>query len=254
MDGPKAALFPAPVLQAATRSVSDLPQIGKILSSEAQSKGAQVLLAPTICCLRNPLGGRNFESFSEEPYVSGKLAIEYVAGVQKSGKVVATAKHYVANEQEYHRFSVSVDVEEQALREIHLRPFEMLIKSTYPRGCDQEMPGPPLRRGAKSLTQLRQFRSNGLKLAIDRSCSRILGLAERLGKLGISPAEAEASMTLQEASSTNDEHLRSLRRIATNGMVVLKNDRSLLPPELQNLRGKNIAFVGPNDAIRAHNG
>jgi len=85
--------LPAPVLQAATWSTSDMQDLGRVLSRETQSKAAQVLLAPTICCHRNPLGGRNFESFSEDPFLSGKLAVGYVSGVQESGKVVATVKH-----------------------------------------------------------------------------------------------------------------------------------------------------------------
>jgi beta-glucosidase len=93
VGGQTAALLPAPVLQAATWSKSSIRELGRILSSEALSKSADVLLAPTVCCMRNPLGGRNFESFSEDPVLSGKLAVEYVAGVQESGEVVATAKH-----------------------------------------------------------------------------------------------------------------------------------------------------------------
>jgi beta-glucosidase len=93
VDGPRAAFLPAPVLQAATWSKSDLKQIGRLLCREAKTKGAQVLLAPTMCCIRNPLGGRNFESFSEDPLLSGSLAIEYVGGLQETGEVMATAKH-----------------------------------------------------------------------------------------------------------------------------------------------------------------
>ncbi|KAI5238295.1 hypothetical protein E4T43_07542 [Aureobasidium subglaciale] len=136
VDGPKAALLPAPVLQAATWSTSDIQELGRVLGRETRSKAAQVLLAPTICCHRNPLGGRNFESFSEDPFLSGKLAISYVAGVQESGEVVATIKHFsVANEQEHHRFSIDAHIGEQALRETYLRPFEMVIKSSTPPGC-----------------------------------------------------------------------------------------------------------------------
>lgn len=65
----------------------------RVLSRETQSKAAQVLLAPTICCHRNPLGGRNFESFSEDPVLSGTLAVGYISGVQESEQVVATVKH-----------------------------------------------------------------------------------------------------------------------------------------------------------------
>lgn len=81
MGGQTAALLPAPVLQASTWSKDCVKALGRILSSEAQSKSADVLLARTICCMRNPLGGRNFESFSEDAVSSGKLGIKYVADV-----------------------------------------------------------------------------------------------------------------------------------------------------------------------------
>lgn len=93
VDGPTSAFLPAPVAQAATWSTNAVRAIGRLLCEEAKTKAAQVLLAPTICCARNPLGGRNFESFSEDPFLSGKLAIEYIRGVQESGEVGATVKH-----------------------------------------------------------------------------------------------------------------------------------------------------------------
>ncbi|OAL56316.1 hypothetical protein IQ07DRAFT_674538 [Pyrenochaeta sp. DS3sAY3a] len=135
VDGPRALFLPATVLLASTWSRADIRQIGRLLSREAKTKGAQILLAPTVCCARNPLGGRNFETFSEDPFLSGILAVEYVGGVQESREVVATAKHFVANEQEYHRFTVNANINEKALREIYLKPFEMLAKCADPPGC-----------------------------------------------------------------------------------------------------------------------
>lgn len=93
VDGPRAAFLPAPVMQAATWSKADIKDIGRLLCKEARSKSAQIVAAPTMCCIRNPLGGRNFETFSEDPHLTGVLATEYVAGVQESGEVTATAKH-----------------------------------------------------------------------------------------------------------------------------------------------------------------
>lgn len=93
IDGPTAAFLPAPVAQAATWSKTALYEIGQLLCREAKTKAAQVLLAPTICCARNPLGGRNFEAYGEDPFLSGSLAIEYVRGVQQSNEVAATVKH-----------------------------------------------------------------------------------------------------------------------------------------------------------------
>lgn len=93
VDGPKAAFVPGPVCQAATWDRSLMLGLGRLLCREAKTKSAHVLLAPTICCARNPLGGRNFECFGEDPYLSGSLAIEYVKGVQETGEVAATLKH-----------------------------------------------------------------------------------------------------------------------------------------------------------------
>lgn len=84
-------------------------------------KGARCLLAPTVCIHRHPLGGRNFESFSEDPFLSGKLASQTIQGVQNHG-IAATIKHFVANEQETERFTVNEAITERALREIYLRP------------------------------------------------------------------------------------------------------------------------------------
>ncbi|RDW64054.1 hypothetical protein BP5796_10556 [Coleophoma crateriformis] len=135
VDGPPAAFLPAPVSQAATWSKDHLYALGQLLCREVKTKAAQVLLAPTICCARNPLGGRNFESYSEDPVLSGQLAIQYVRGVQETGEVAATVKHFVANEQEYQRFTINADISERALREIYLRPFETVIKSKNPPKC-----------------------------------------------------------------------------------------------------------------------
>jgi beta-glucosidase len=93
VDGTTAAFVPSPVCQAATWSKPLLRDLGRLLCCEARTKSAHVLLAPTICCARNPLGGRNFECFGEDPHLSGSLAIEYVAGVQETGQVAATPKH-----------------------------------------------------------------------------------------------------------------------------------------------------------------
>lgn len=74
-----------------------------------------MLLGPTVCCHRSPLGGRNFEAFSEDPYLSGVLASEYVKGLQEE-RVAATVKHFLANEQDTRRFSIDQKISERALR------------------------------------------------------------------------------------------------------------------------------------------
>ncbi|KAL4952459.1 glycoside hydrolase superfamily [Aspergillus filifer] len=129
--GVTAACFPASSLLAATWDVEAAKKIGNALADETRSKGARVLLAPTVCPHRHPLGGRNFESFSEDPFLAGKLAAQYIHGLQEKG-VAATIKHYAVNEQETCRFTVNETVAERALREIYLKPFEIAIKEANP--------------------------------------------------------------------------------------------------------------------------
>lgn len=130
-EGTTAACFPACVSLAATFDPNLARRVGAALGQETLTKGANVLLGPTVCMHRSPLGGRNFEAFSEDPLLTGKLAAEYVRGLQ-SERVAATVKHFVANEQDTRRFSVDQTISERALREIYLRPFEMVVKEAEP--------------------------------------------------------------------------------------------------------------------------
>lgn len=120
-DGTTAACFPASVSLAATFSRELSRQIGKALGQEAITKGAYAVLGPTVCCHRSPLGGRNFEAFSEDPYLSGTLASEYVQGLQQE-RVAATVKHFLANEQDTRRFSINQTISERALRYVPQPP------------------------------------------------------------------------------------------------------------------------------------
>ncbi|KAH6689902.1 glycoside hydrolase superfamily [Plectosphaerella plurivora] len=132
MDGnTAAACFPAACSVAATFDPEISRRIGCALGEEAIGKGASCLLAPTVCIHRHPLGGRNFESYSEDPFLSGKLAAQMISGVQSHG-IAATIKHFVANEQETSRMTVNETISQRALREIYLRPFEIAIKESNP--------------------------------------------------------------------------------------------------------------------------
>jgi beta-glucosidase len=124
-------LFPCGVSLAATWNTDLMYEVGKHLGEEAKARGADVLLAPTVCMQRSPLGGRNFESFSEDPFLTGKLAAAYIQGVQSKG-VAATIKHFVCNEQETERMNVDSIVQERPLREIYLKPFEIAIREASP--------------------------------------------------------------------------------------------------------------------------
>jgi beta-glucosidase len=98
-QGVKATCFPAEIALASTWDTDLVERVGQALAHEAKMKGAQLLLAPTVNIQRSPLGGRNFECFSEDPYLSARLAVAYINGLQRGG-VGASLKHYVCNDQE----------------------------------------------------------------------------------------------------------------------------------------------------------
>ncbi len=129
--GVTAACFPVGAVIGASWNVALAQEIGAAVAEEALTKGARVILAPTVNLHRTPLGGRNFESYSEDPYLTGKLAIGYIKGVQ-SRNVGATIKHYVANDQEFERNTISSEVAERPLRELYLRPFQMAMAEAEP--------------------------------------------------------------------------------------------------------------------------
>ncbi|MFB6248794.1 MAG: beta-glucosidase [Salinibacter sp.] len=126
-----ATCFPTAAGLAASWDPDLVRRVGAALGREAQAQDVQVLLGPGANIKRSPLGGRNFEYFSEDPVLSGRLAAAYIEGVQSEG-VGASLKHYVANNQEYHRMSTSAEVDERTLREIYLRAFEIPVRQADP--------------------------------------------------------------------------------------------------------------------------
>ncbi|MGW2420231.1 glycoside hydrolase family 3 protein [Streptomyces sp. NPDC001709] len=131
-DDPSVAL-PSPTALAATWDPELARRAGVLLAQEARRKGVHVLLAPTVNLHRSPLGGRHFECYSEDPYLTGVIGIGYVSGVQ-SGGVGTTVKHFVANDAETDRFTVNNLVPERALRELYLAPFEAIVENAHPWG------------------------------------------------------------------------------------------------------------------------
>jgi beta-glucosidase len=111
----------------ATWDVELVNRIGVLLGQETRRRGCRVLLAPTVNIHRSPLAGRNFECYSEDPFLSGMLAVAYIRGAQ-SQDVATTVKHFVANDAEFERMSMSSAVDERTLREVYLLPFEMAIR------------------------------------------------------------------------------------------------------------------------------
>ena len=129
--GPPSACFPCGTALAATWDVDLVKEVGGHLGIESKAKGVHLLLGPTVNIHRTPLAGRNFECYSEDPQLTARTAVAYIDGVQSTG-VGACIKHFVANDSEFERFTMSSEVPERALREIYLRPFEVAVAEAKP--------------------------------------------------------------------------------------------------------------------------
>ncbi|MFJ9975988.1 glycoside hydrolase family 3 protein [Streptomyces cyaneofuscatus] len=125
--------LPSPTALAATWDPGLARRAGRLLAQEARRKGVHVLLAPTVNLHRTPLGGRHFEAYSEDPYLTGEIGTGYVRGVQDGG-VGTTVKHFVANDAETDRFTVNNVVAPRPLRELYLAPFERIVRNAHPWG------------------------------------------------------------------------------------------------------------------------
>jgi beta-glucosidase len=125
-SGPSSVCFPCGTALAATWNTDLVQRVGEVLGKETRRKGARVLLAPTVNIHRSPLAGRNFECYSEDPYLSARMAVAYINGVQSQG-VGTSVKHFVCNDSEFERHTISSEVSERALREIYLVPFHAAI-------------------------------------------------------------------------------------------------------------------------------
>jgi beta-glucosidase len=286
VGGVKSACFPAAIGIGAAWNPDLVREMGVALAEEAKTKSARVLLAPTVNIHRSGLNGRNFECYSEDPMLTSALAVAYIEGVQSEG-IAATIKHFVANDSEVERQTMSSDLDERTLREIYLPPFEAAVKqagvwaimSSYNRlngvwtsenhwlltellrkewgyegivmsdwfgshtteasvigGLDLEMPGPTRDRGDKLVAAVREGRVPAE--TVRAAARRILLLLERVG------AFADPSM-LEERAVDRPEHRALIRKLGTDGMVLLKND-GILPLDKSAL--DRIAVLGPNAA------
>ncbi len=129
--GSSAASFPVGICMGATWNRALIERTGVAIAEEAKSKDVQVVLGPTINLHRTPLGGRNFECYSEDPVLSGELAAAFTTGVQSQG-VGACLKHFVCNDSEFERHTISVELDERTLREVYLKPFQIAIEKSQP--------------------------------------------------------------------------------------------------------------------------
>ncbi|HZZ34335.1 MAG TPA: glycoside hydrolase family 3 N-terminal domain-containing protein, partial [Caulobacteraceae bacterium] len=130
-EGEAATVFPVAVAIASTWNPDLTRQVARAIAREALALDNFVVLAPTINIVRVPQWGRNFETYSEDPFLAGVLGTAYVNGLQEEG-VGASLKHYAVNNQEVGRMTVSAKIDERTLREIYLAAFEMVVKEANP--------------------------------------------------------------------------------------------------------------------------
>ncbi|KAI2918382.1 CAZyme family GH3 [Aspergillus niger] len=283
--------IPCGISLAATFDPAMVEEVGRVLGQEARRKGCQVLLAPTMNLSRSPLGGRNFESYGEDPYLVGVIATAMIRGIQAHG-VGACMKHFILNDTETRRFNVDQTIDERTLREVYMKPFTMVLNDpastpwtamvSYPKinglhadisphilprllrqelqfdrlvmsdwgglnstadslraTTDLEMPGPAVRRGERLLAAIR---AGEVEVAahVDPSVRRFLQLLERTGLLGNATESAEHS----EAATDDPIFHRIARDAAQSGLVLLKNDKGILPLKPTTLQ--RVAIIGPN--------
>jgi len=131
-DSVPATCFPSAAAMAATWNPVLIERVGAGIGAEAHANDVTLILAPGLNLKRHPLGGRNFEYYSEDPLLSGRIAAAFVRGVQSRG-VGATLKHFAVNNQEHRRMSIDASVDQRTLRELYLRSFEIAVKEGRPQ-------------------------------------------------------------------------------------------------------------------------
>ena len=283
VGGVKAASFPVGIALAASWNLALVNQIGQVLAEEAQSKGARVLLGPTVNIHRSPVNGRNFECYSEDPFLSARLAVAYITGLQSKG-VSATVKHFIGNESEFERMTMSSEIDARALREIYLPPFEAAVKeahtwavmSAYNRvngtyaGEHPVLLGQILKQewGFDGLVMSDWFAAHtvtsveaGLDLEMPgpaRQRGEKLLAAIRSGAVSPESVRDSAQRVLrliarvgafenpdipEEQAIDRPEHRALIRQAGAEGIVLLKNE-GILP--LDRVKLEKIAVIGPN--------
>ncbi|TNE51615.1 MAG: glycosyl hydrolase [Deltaproteobacteria bacterium] len=276
-DSVEATCFPTASGLAATWNRSLLRELGEALGRESRAEHVSVLLGPGINIKRHPLGGRNFEYFSEDPYLSGAMATEWIHGVQ-SQKVGASLKHYAVNNHEHYRMVVDAIVDERTLREIYLTGFEMAIKESQPwtvMCAYNKLNGTYLAEHHRLLTSILEEewgfqglvvtdwgannnRVDGLKAgqALEMPSSGAIGKqfilkAIREGDLTLEQLDRSVAKVVklilqgQDAHTNQDTvdlgaHHRLARDIAAESCVLLQNEGNILPLSTQ----QSIAVLG----------
>ena len=259
-----ATSFPTAVTAGATWDKELYAREGEAIAREAASMGVSVILGPGCNIKRNPLGGRNFEYISEDPYLSGKMAAAFIRGAESVG-VSACVKHFAVNNQEYKRLNGDSILDERTLREIYLRPFEIAVKEGRPGSvmcAYNKINGVHASDNKKLLTDIlrTEWGFSGTVITDwgamnDRIQAYAAGCdlnmpggspymesaaadAVRRGELEESCIDQSVERILElvkrgsevkSCSVDNEAHHALARRIAEEGAVLLKNDDGILP-------------------------
>ncbi len=270
-----ATCFPTASCLASTWDLDLIHQMGLALAEECIALGVDVLLGPGVNMKRSPLGGRNFEYFSEDPFLAGEMAVALISGIQDSG-VGVSLKHYAANNQEYQRFMINAEVDERTLHEIYLPAFEAAVKRCQPwtvmcaynklngnygsenkvllsdilkkdwgfeglvvsdwgavhhrvpslqAGLDLEMPGPKPKRVQSVVDAVKTGELS--ESVLNEAVRRILRIVFK------------AAETPKGKQFDADKHHQLARKIAAEGIVLVKNDGLLPLKDVQ-----HIAVIG----------
>ena len=252
--------------------------VGAAMGEEAAAQGVSVLLGPGLNIKRSPLCGRNFEYFSEDPYLAGKMAAAYVRGIQKNG-IAACPKHFAVNSQELRRMASDSIVDERTLREIYLTGFEMVVKEAQPKtimSAYNLVNGTYANENAHLLMDILRKDwgfdgavvtdwggSNDHALGVKNGSTlempapggdaiRELMKAVQTGKITEADVDARLEELLELVFTTKaavdaapgkfdaDAHHALARRAAAQSIVLLKNENSLLPLA----KGEKVAVIG----------
>ena len=276
-DSIKAVCFPAACATAASFDEDMIRQMGEAIGQSCQHERLSVVLGPAVNIKRSPLCGRNFEYFSEDPYLTGRMAAAYTKGVQ-SQDVGVSIKHFAANNQEHRRMSSSSDVDERTLREIYFPGFEIPVKEAKPWTvmCSyNRLNGTFASENKWLLTDVLrgEWGFDGYVMSDWGAVSdRVAGVAAGLdlempGSGGINDAkivaavregrldEAVVDLACERILTIADRYLQSARpdtqwdkeaqhalsaEIAAQCMVLLKNEGGVLPLD----RADKVAFIG----------
>ena len=273
-----ATCFPPSATVACSWDTELAEEIGEALGEEAAAQEVAVLLGPGLNIKRSPLCGRNFEYFSEDPYLSGKMAAGYVRGIQKND-ISACPKHFAVNSQELRRMASDSIVDERTLRELYLTGFEMVIKEAHPKTIMSSynlINGTYANENAHLLMDIlrKDWGFDGMVVtdwggsndhalgvkngsALEMPCPgndsiRELMAAVKSGKISESDVDARLDEVLELVFTTHkaveqapktfdaDAHHALARRAAAESIVLLKNDGDLLPLTA----GESVAVIG----------